>query len=129
MKHYIRRTYQRYNSSQVLIYLNETITEDYIPTDVDEGVELEPRTAYEYEGTLSDGGTLIDCSEITKDNLINGIIRTKYSQSDEDAIKTHRLQSLGDELDSETLAEYADEWRTFNTWREYAKTIVTAWLE
>lgn len=129
MKHYIRRTYQRYNSSQVLIYLNETVDDNYTPTDVEEGAELEPRTAYEYEGTLSDGGTLIDCSDITKDNLINGIIRTKYSQSEEDATKTHRLQAIGDELDDDTLAEYATEWETFNAWREYAKATITAWLE
>ena len=81
------------------------------------------------EGPMADGGTLLETSEADRDSLINGVIRCQYTQSEEDAIKTHRLQVIGNEIaDEEELAKYKQEWTDFNSVRAVAKEYVGRWL-
>lgn len=120
-----RKTFSRYDGNRCLVYLNEEVIENYVPEDAPEG--FTPMTAYAYTGPEPDGGTLIDATDDKRDTLINGMIRSIYTQSEEDAIKTHQILLLTDPTIVKAQ-EYASEWAKFNTDREYAKTIVDSWL-
>jgi hypothetical protein len=125
-----RLTFVRYDDARCLVYLNEEVIENYVPEEgTTQETAPEPFTAYAYTGTELDGGTLIEAASSDRDSLINGIIRTRYSQSEEDAIKTHRLMALsgdGDEADND---KYAAEWREFLQFRTSAIAIVDKWLD
>jgi hypothetical protein len=118
-------TFSRYNDTQFLVYLNEEVIDKYVPEDAPE--DFEPVTAYAYTGTEADGGTLISAADDSRDSLINGILRTRYSQTEEDAIKTHQIIRLSDP-NCEKADEYANEWNVFNVEREYAIQVVDTWL-
>lgn len=118
-------TFSRYNDTQFLVYLNEEIIEKYVPEDAPE--DFVPVTAYAYTGAEADGGTLISAVDDSRDSLINGILRTRYSQTEEDAIKTHQIIRLSDPA-CKKADEYANEWNVFNVEREYAIQVVDAWL-
>lgn len=107
-----RKGIYKYDSKNVIAYLNEEVIENYIPVGPDGG-DAEPCTAYQYTGTEIDGGTIIPSESITdRGMLVNGIIRTKYTQSDELAIQRHYAN------DPEA---YADEWKEYNAFCEEAK--------
>lgn len=118
-------TFSRFNDTQFLVYLNEEVIEKYVPEDAPE--DFEPVTAYAYTGTEEDGGTLISAADDSRDSLINGILRTRYSQTEEDAIKTHQIIRLSNS-NCEKADEYANEWNVFNVEREYAIQVVDTWL-
>ena len=118
-------TFSRYDAKRCLVYLNEEVIENHVPEDAPEG--FEPVTAYAYTGTEPDGGTLIEAADDTRDSLVNGIIRTRYNQSEEDAIKTHQIELLKD-ASIEKAADYEAEWTEFNSVREMAKATVDDWL-
>lgn len=120
-----RRTFVRYDESHVMVYLNEEVLNDYVPEDAEDGTE--PATYYAYSGTMPDGGTLIVAAATDRDTLINGIIRTKYSQSEEDAIKTHQIIRMSGDISDEKSSEYLTEWQEFCQWREYAIKVVDEW--
>lgn len=118
----------RYDGAHFLCYLNESEAE-YKP---DEDSEAVPGIAY--SGDLEDGGTLVECDEWNRDKLINGIIRTRYLQTEEDAIKTHQIQLLqseagieGGEISEEKKAEYIQEWKDFQAFRQEVITLVDSW--
>jgi phosphoribosyl 1,2-cyclic phosphodiesterase len=125
-----RLTFVRHDDARCLVYLNEEVIDNYVPEeDSMREATPEPITAYAYTGPEKDGGTLIEAASSDRDSLINGIIRTKYSQSEEDAIKTHRLIALsgdGDETDSD---KYAAEWQEFLQFRTDAIAAVDKWLD
>ncbi len=119
----------RYDEAHFLVYLNESPAE-YFP---DEDSET-PSEGFAYTGELEDGGTLIVCDEMERNKLINGLIRKKYMQTEEDAIKTHYLKVLAaktgiDELSDEKIAEYQAEWDAFEKYRLEAISLVDKWLE
>ncbi len=120
-----KRTFLRYNEKQVLAYLNEEIVENFVPEDAEDGTE--PVTGYAYTGPEEDGGTLLDTDGTDRDSLINAVIRTQYSQSEEDAIKTHQLLLLQNP-EHEKKAEYQSEWAQFLVERENAINMVDNWL-
>ena len=121
------RTFERYDNRRYMVYLNEEVIDNYIP-EVREGEKQpKPVTAYAYTGTEPDGGILIEATSADRDSLINGIIRSHYSQSEEDAIKTHQIELLKDGS-IEKAASYEQEWEAFNAIREMAKTVVDRWL-
>lgn len=119
-------TFSRYDAKRCLVYLNEEVIDNHVPEDVPE--DFKPVTAYAYTGTEEDGGTLIMATDDTRDSLVNGIIRTRYSQSEEDAIKTHQIELLKDATIAKA-ADYEAEWAEFNAVREMAKTTVDGWLK
>lgn len=120
-----RMSYSRYDDTHCLAYLNEEVVENYVPDDAPEG--FEPVTGYAYSGPEDDGGTMIDAANDSRDSLINGIIRSRYSQTEEDAIKTHQIMLLKDP-ECDKASEYASEWAAFCTERENAIRIVDGWL-
>lgn len=116
----------RYDGAHFICYLNES-SADY---KADE--DATPVPGFAYTGPMPDGGTLIECDEWNRDKLINAIIRTRYMQTEEDAIKTHRLQQLAATLDlsllpEEKRTEYNTEWDAFEAFRAEAIRIVNSW--
>ena len=121
-------TFSRYDANRCLVYLNEEVIDNHVPEDAPE--DFKPVTAYAYTGTEADGGTLIDAADDSRDSLVNGIIRSRYSQSEEDAIKTHQIELLKNpQTFSEKAADYEEEWVEFNAVREMAKATVDGWLK
>ena len=120
-----RKSYIKFEDKKYAVYLNEEIVHDYMPEHGDSDV---PVTAYSYEGPMRDGSTIIDAVDDSRDSLINGIIRSKFSQSEEDAIKTHQLQVLRGDINDDQKRLYDEEWKAFNDYREFAKASVDAWL-
>lgn len=115
-----------YDGARFIVYLNAR------PAEYREDENSEPVQGIEYTGTMEDGGTLIDCDEWDRDKLINGIIRTKYLQTKEDAIKTHQIEVLQAEagigsLSAEKRAEYLQEWEEFEAFREEVIALVNTW--
>lgn len=129
-----RRTLLRYDDSHVLVYLNEETIDDYVSESAtteatDEAETPKPVTGYCYTGDMPDGGTLIEATSTDRDTLINGIIRSRYSQTGEDAIKTHQLMLLTEDLDEERKTAYRDEWKVFCDFRLGAIALVDGWLQ
>lgn len=71
-------------------------------------------TAYSYEGSEPDGSIKIEANSASYNDFVAGLVRTKYSQNDVEAI----LCNHGDG-DSAHDAEYL----AFQEWREKAKEI------
>lgn len=115
----------RYDAGHAIVYLNEMVFENYLPEDAPEG--MEPTTAYQYEGPMSDGGTLIESCDFSRDSLVNGLIRASYSQTEEDAIKTHQIMILLDP-NHEKADQYKSEWAEFSVIRQSAIDYVDKWL-
>lgn len=117
-----------YDGAHFLCYLNESEAE-YQPDE-----DSEPVPGVAYSGDLEDGGTLIECDEWNRDKLINGILRTRYLQTEEDAIKTHQIQLLqaeaglgGDSLTDDQKAAYLQEWEAFKAFRQQVIDLVDSW--
>ncbi len=120
-----RMSFTRYDNTHCLAYLNEELVENYVPDDAPEN--FEPVTAYAYSGPESDGGTMLEAADDSRDSLVNGIIRSLYSQTEEDAIKTHQIILLKNP-ECDKASEYASEWSVFCVERENAIRIVDGWL-
>ncbi|MCM1439277.1 MAG: hypothetical protein NC131_08785 [Roseburia sp.] len=123
-----RKTLVKYDDNRYMAYLNEEVIDDYVPDTMEEEPTPEPTTGYAYTGTEPDGGTLITASSADRDSLINGIIRSRYTQTEEDAIKTHQIELLrsGDHVKAD---DYNAEWEAFNAFRLSAISTVDRWLE
>jgi hypothetical protein len=119
-----KMTFKKYDNNHYIVYLNEKVIENY---QTEEG---EPYTAFSYTGTETDGGTVIDVDpkEQLQDALINGIIRTQYTVSVEDAIKTHQV-ILFNSPEHAKANEYRTEFAKFNEFREGCIATVRGWFE
>ncbi len=116
------RTFTKYDEGHIIGYLNEREVENYQPEAGPDGEQEEPYTAYEYTGTEADGGTVMPCSNPQDyGDVANGIIRARYSESQELAI--HRHAANGDY--EESPQEYED----YNAWCEYAVATAKRWLD
>lgn len=123
-----RKTLVKYDDNRYMAYLNEEVIDGYVP-EVRNGEKTpEPVTGYAYTGAEPDGGTLIAAADMSRDSLINGIIRSRYSQTEEDAIKTHQIE-LFKNPDIPKAEDYEAEWEAFNAFRTEAIATVDRWLE
>ena len=114
-----RRTYGKYDAGHIIGYLNEEVVPDYLPDSHGES-ELEPVTGYKYTGTEKDGGTIMPCSDPSSyPEVVNAIIRSKFSESDEMAIHRHH---------GNDPVTYAEEWEEYNDFCEDAKLLAKSWL-
>lgn len=121
-----KRTFEKFDEHRYIVYLNETVIPEYTLPSMDDTPQ-EPVTGYSYTGSEPDGGTLIEATSADRDSLINGIIRTRYSQTEEDAIKTHQIELLKGNMVEKT-EEYELEWNMFNEFRTNAIQTVDKWL-
>ena len=126
-----RRTFEKFDDGHYAVFLNEETTMMPESTGMTgEEQEVAQVQGFAYDGTEKDGSTIIVAENADRDSLINGIIRSRYSQTSEDAVKTHRIQLIGGEItDDSKKAEYEAEWSAFNDFRESAITTVDNWLE
>lgn len=122
-----RKRFAKFDNNRYIVYLDEEIVTGYVPEVMDGQPEPEPITAYAYTGTEKDGGTFIEATSPDRDSLINGIIRANYTQSEEDAIKTHQIELLRNP-GIEKADSYNQEWIAFNEIREKAKSTVDGWM-
>lgn len=120
------KTLVKFDDNQFMVYLGEEVVDNYVP-ETSMGETAEPTTGYAYTGTEPDGGTLIVAADASRDNLINGIIRSRYSQTEEDAIKTHQIELLKNS-DNDKSDDYNAEWEAFNAFRAAAIATVDRWL-
>lgn len=103
-----RRTYLRYDDQHIIGYLNEEVLKDYTPENAPEDAEPWP-VAYAYTGTETDGGTVMPCTDADDyGELANGIIRSRYSESQELAIQRHAIN--GDYEEAPQEYEEYDQW-------------------
>ncbi len=123
-----RKTLVKYDDNRYMAYLNEEIVDDYVPEGRGGDDAPEPVTGYAYTGIEPDGGTLIAATDMSRDSLINGIIRSRYSQTEEDAIKTHQIE-LFKNPGIAKAGDYEAEWEAFNVFRTEAIATVDRWLE
>lgn len=121
-----KRTFEKFDEHRYIVYLNETVIPEYTLPSMDDTPQ-EPVTGYSYTGSEPDGGTLIEATSADRDSLINGIIRTRYSQTEEDAIKTHQIELLKGNVVEKT-EKYELEWNMFNEFRTNAIQTVDTWL-
>ncbi|MFK2681142.1 hypothetical protein ACIXT9_02460 [Bacteroides fragilis] len=118
-----KRKYTKFDDNHYLLYLNETVIPNYVQ-EVREGEkELEPCTAYQYEGTEPDGGTMIEAKNDTYNDFVSGLIRKKYSADEVEAITLNKLSS-NQERKEEFDAEFSllEEYR--NLCKEQVKKII-----
>lgn len=110
-----RHTYGKYDASNIIGYLNEEEVPEYLP----DGAES-PVTGYRYTGTEKDGGTIMPCANPDSyPEVVNAIIRSRFSESDEMAIHRH----YANDKDA-----YGDEWRQYSDFCEAAKVLAKRWL-
>ena len=107
-------SYLRYDSKHFLLFLSEQRVENYHPdtTMSESDGDSQTVTAYSYEGTEIDGSTKIEAESASYKEFVNGLVRTRYSQGDVEAI----LCNHGD-----GNAEHAKEFDDFQACREQAK--------
>ena len=110
-----QQTFTKYDDGHINAFLNEEVVDDFKPVE-----DAEPTTGFAYTGTGKDGGTLLECADAgNRDDLINAVIRSKYSQSQEFIILRHH------DIDAES---YVEEWDEYNDFVESAKSLVDKWL-
>lgn len=121
-----RRTYQRYDETHIIGYLNEEVINDYQPAagQQPDGEDEQPEpwpVAYAYTGSETDGGTVMPCSrQEDYGDIANAIIRTRYSESQELAIQRHAIN--GD------YEEAPQEFDDYNDWCQYAVQTAKEWI-
>lgn len=118
------RTFEQYSTKEHLInlYPNETVIENYKPEKM-EGSESEPEpyTGYQYEGEELDGGYIRECNDPKNlHDIVNAIIRTKYSQSEEFAIQRHYQNEP---------EEYQEKWTEYCSFADKAAELGRKWLK
>lgn len=117
-----QKTYNRYDNDHYLLYLNEETIPDYLPEDAPEGTD--PVTAYSYTGPQEDGGTLIKAVEQNYDAFVSGLIRTRYSADQVEAILLNVQSSNPDRM-----PEFLLELDQLNAFREECKQIAAGLLQ
>ena len=112
----------RYDSKQALLFLSEKRVEnEQADIDMSESDDdSKAVTAYSYEGTEIDGSTKIEAESASYREFVNGLVRTKYSQGDVEAI----LCNHGD-----GNQEHETEYQVFQEWREQAKQMARELLD
>lgn len=119
----------KYDEGRVLLFLREKEVKGYVnDTSMSTDEKSEPQDGFTYTGTESDGGTLVETKTTCRDGLIDAIIRSEYSESQEDAIKTHKLMILDMDDNDPQKESYQAEWQQFCDWQKYAKSTVDSWL-
>lgn len=110
----VEKRIEKYDNAHYAVYLNKQARpllgqEEQVSRQDGESAAtgVETQAAYDYDMLLvsSDG-------EPTKGDVVNAIIRTRYTESDEMAIQRHYLNDR---------EGYETEWREYNAFCEWAK--------
>lgn len=123
-KYYLaRKSFVKYDDNHYLLYTGEQRVDNYHPeaatgssgtSEQSENEDTEGVIAYSYEGTEPDGSTKIQATAATYDDFTAGLVRTRYSQNQVEAILANRDD--GDET-------HEAEFEAYQSWRKEAKEI------
>lgn len=113
-----KKTFSKYDGEHYLLYLNEQAASKVM----EEGED--PVQGYEYTGNFEDGGTLIKATEATYDQFVSGLIRSRYTADQVEAILLN-MQSN----DQARMGEFQQELDTLNTYRDECKKVIAELLE
>lgn len=113
-----KKTFSKYDKDHYLLYLNEKESTQVS----EEGTS--PVAGYEYNGNFEDGGTLIKATEATYDQFVSGLIRTRYSADQVEAILLNVQSS-----NQERMTEFISELNQLNAFREECKQIAAGLLQ
>ena len=119
----VRKSFVKFDDNHYLLYINEQKVDNYHPetatgsiSEQSDDEDSEGVTAFSYEGDELDGSIKIQAQNATYDDFTAGLVRTKYSQNQVEAI----LANHGDgESDHEA------EFEAYQAWRKEAKQIAT----
>jgi len=120
-----RKSFVKFDDNHYLLYLGEQRVDNYHPETAtgssdtseqpeDEEDASEGVTAFCYEGDEPDGSTMIQASAATYDDFTAGLVRTRYSQNQVEAILANRGD--GDET-------HEAEFEAYQSWRKESKQI------
>lgn len=113
-----KKTFSKYDGGHYLLYLNEKGTTKVL----EEGED--PVPGFEYTGNFDDGGTMIKATEATYDQFVSGLIRSRYSADQVEAILLN-IQSN----DPDRMAEFQQELDTLNAYRDECKHVIAELLD
>lgn len=113
-----KKTYTKYDDGHYLLYLNEQPTTKVL----EEGED--PVPGFEYTGNFEDGGTMIKATEATYDQFVSGLIRTRYSADQVEAILLNIQSNAPDRM-----AEFQQELDTLNAYRDECKHVIAELLD
>ena len=114
-----RKSYVRFDDDHLLLYIGEQKVENYHPetsgtSDTESEASDSGKTAFSYEGDEADGSTKIKAKSATYGDFTAGLVRTKYSQNQVEAILANRGD--GDK-------SHEAEFDAYQAWRIQAKQI------
>lgn len=114
-----RKSYVRFDDDHFLLYIGEQKVENYHPetsgtSDTESEASDSGKTAFSYEGDEADGSTKIKAMSATYGDFTAGLVRTKYSQNQVEAILANRGD--GDK-------SHEAEFDAYQAWRIQAKQI------
>jgi hypothetical protein len=75
---------------------------------------------HSYTGTMPDGGTLVEAKEADYGNFVSGLIRTRYSSDDVEALQGNMIIAVSDPK-TEKAGSYKQDWNEFQTFRNDCK--------
>lgn len=113
-----KKTFSKYDGGHYLLYLKEKATTKVL----EEGED--PVPGFEYTGNFDDGGTMIKATEATYDQFVSGLIRTRYSADQVEAILLN-IQSN----DPDRMAKFQQELDTLNAYRDECKHVIAELLD
>ena len=113
-----KKTFFPFGDNQIIGFLNEEVVENWKQDNAPE--DAPAITGYKYTGPRKDGGTLLPCEDPSDyGDLANAIVRSRYSLSEELAIRRHYQNDI---------QTYEEEWLEYNQFCEDAKTLAKKWL-
>lgn len=112
-----KKKYTKYDNDRYILYLNEEAV-----TMVDEDGNEE--SGFSYTGNFEDGGTIINATEPTYDQFVSGLIRTRFSADQVEAIILNHQSGDIDRAD-----EFKQELDDLNLFREECKNAIKLLLE
>ncbi|KAA6321590.1 hypothetical protein EZS27_028770, partial [termite gut metagenome] len=75
---------------------------------------------FAYTGTMPDGGMLIEAKEAGYGSFVSGLIRTRYSSDDAEALQGNIILAVVNP-DSEKSKGYKQDWEEFQSFRNECK--------
>lgn len=113
-----KMTFFPFGDAHIVGFLGETVVENWTQPGAPE--DAPAITGYQYTGPRSDGGTLMPCDNPGDyGSVVNAIIRSKYTLSEELAIQRHYINSF---------EGHEAEWQAYNDFCEAAKLLAKSWL-
>ena len=112
------KTFFPFGKGHIVGFLYETVIENWKQENAPE--DAPAITGYQYSGPRKDGGTLLECENPSDYGcVVNAIIRSRFSQSEELAIHRHYVSAPED---------HQEEWDDYNQFCEDAKILAKIWL-